>query len=115
MAARAENGGDLQALSGQSECLLKMGRYRDVLDLLSDTLAAPVAPDWAPLNAASAAERSHNRDVALRYLERLAAQSPKLGQVHYRLSRLYAVTSPERSKAELQRFLILKNENEAKP
>jgi tetratricopeptide (TPR) repeat protein len=80
---------DERVAVGISECLLHLGRYEALSRHLKPITVAKEPPEWALLDAASAAKELGQLDDAIRYLHQATLHYPDSPTVHYRLSRLY--------------------------
>ena len=100
---------DEQAVAGISECLLRLERYEALNRHLKPITAAKEPPEWALLDAASAAQALGRLDDAIRYLRQATLHYPDSPTVHYRLSRLYSLTGqPDLARQEGAVFSRLK-------
>jgi tetratricopeptide (TPR) repeat protein len=96
---------DERAQVGIAESLLQLRRYEELAAHLKPVLEVKEAPEWALLDAATAAQGRGRPEEAIAYLKRLADQNPENWTTHYRLSRLYAITGrPELARRELALF-----------
>jgi tetratricopeptide (TPR) repeat protein len=101
---------DERALVGISECLLRLERFDALSQHLKPVLAANDAPEWALLDAATAAQQAAKLEQAIGYLKRLAAQNPANSSAHYRLSKLYAAMArPDQARREMFIFRKLRS------
>ncbi|PYV37678.1 MAG: hypothetical protein DMG06_27435 [Acidobacteria bacterium] len=80
---------DERVAVGISECLLHLGRYEALSRHLKPITVAKEPPEWALLDAASAAKELGRLDDAILYLHQATVHYPDSPTVHYRLSRLY--------------------------
>jgi tetratricopeptide (TPR) repeat protein len=74
---------------GISDCLLRLGRYRELRAHLAPLARQSEPPEWALLDLASAEDNLENTEGALRVLLRAAKQYPKNATVHFRLAAAY--------------------------
>src|SRR5438034_8151003 len=73
---------DEQAVAGISECLLRLERYEALNRHLKAITAAKEPPEWALLDAASAAQALGRLDDAIRYLRQATLHYPDSPTVH---------------------------------
>lgn len=98
-----------RAQVGIAESLLRLARYEELAAHLKPELALKEAPEWALLDAATAAQGRGRPEEAIGHLKRLADQDPENRTAHYRLSRLYAATGQaELARREVALFRKLK-------
>lgn len=83
---------DERAMVGISECLLRLERYEALNRHLEPITAAKEPPEWALLDAASAAQALGRLNNAIRYLHEATLHYPESPTVHYRLGQLYRLT-----------------------
>ncbi len=80
---------DERAVVGISECLLRLERYEALSRHLRPITLTKEPPEWALLDAATAAKELGRVDDAIGYLRQATLHYPDSPTVHYRLGRLY--------------------------
>ena len=96
---------DERAVSHLSRCLLQMGQYTALRELIEPRVRAGHAPQWASLNLAEAAQKMGNLKDAIAILEAAGREPSPDKLVHYRLMHLYTLSGrPDDAKRELALF-----------
>jgi len=96
---------DERASEHLSSCMLQMGQYADVRELLQPQVRAEHPPQWASLDLAEAEQKLGDSNAAIRILVAAEHEPNPPKQVHYRLMHLYSMTGrPADAKREYALF-----------
>ena len=74
---------------GISNCLLRLGRYKELRTHLAPIVSQSQPPEWALLDLANAEDKLGNPEGALRPLVQASKLYPKSPTVHFRLAGVY--------------------------
>ncbi len=74
---------------GLSNCLLRLGRYKELKEHLAPIVNESEPPEWALLDLANAEDKLGNPEGALRPLVQAAKLYPNSPTVHFRLAAMY--------------------------
>jgi tetratricopeptide (TPR) repeat protein len=84
---------DDRAVTGVSESLIQLGRYKDAVDLLVPRFSNSPAPLWAALDLSLACQKLDQYEKAIAVLSRAEKAYPHEKSIHFRLMRLYTLTN----------------------
>jgi tetratricopeptide (TPR) repeat protein len=89
----AANPTDDRAVTGISECLIQLGDYSQAIKFLAPLFVKTTPPLWAVLDLSLAYQKLGRYLEAIDVLRRGEKTFPRESQIHFRLMRLYTLTS----------------------